>query len=62
MTITYLLGFLQSAGVTNEFESFEQVNRNFDKEAIYIGYLPEVLEQSNIRSSSYYADTLRERH
>jgi hypothetical protein len=31
MTITYLLGFLQSGGVTNEFESFERVNRNVDK-------------------------------
>ena len=36
MTIAYLLGFPQSSGVTNEFESFERVNRNFDKEAIYI--------------------------
>jgi hypothetical protein len=34
--MTYLLGFLQSGGVTSEFESFEQVNRNLDKEAIYM--------------------------
>jgi hypothetical protein len=34
--MTYLLGFLQSGGVANEFESFEQVSRNLDKEAIYM--------------------------